>query len=104
MGGWIDALSDRYERALGASLRHARWMIVIALMLVGAGVVATPTCRRVLPERAFVHFAARRTALTETDRQLHIVEEDLRPDTGDHGHVAAPWRRAQLFTHRIAAT
>jgi multidrug efflux pump subunit AcrB len=81
MGGWIDALSDRYERALGASLRHARWMIVIALVLVGAGVLVhayVPT--GFLPEideGAFVFdfFAPGGTALSETDRQLHIVEK-----------------------------
>ncbi len=80
MGGWIDTLSDRYERALGASLRHARWMIVIALMLVGAGVLVhayVPT--GFLPEideGAFVFdfYAPGGTALSETDRQLHIVE------------------------------
>jgi CzcA family heavy metal efflux pump len=81
MGGWIDALSDRYEAALGASLRHARWMIVIALILVGAGVLVhayVPT--GFLPEideGAFVFdfFAPGGTALSETDRQLHIVEK-----------------------------
>jgi CzcA family heavy metal efflux pump len=81
VGGWIDALSDKYERALGASLRHARWMVVIALALVGAGVVVhafVPT--GFLPEideGAFVFdfFAPGGTALSETDRQLHIVEK-----------------------------
>ena len=81
MGRWIDALSDRYERALGASLRHARWMILIALVLVGAGVLVhayVPT--GFLPEideGAFVFdfFAPGGTALSETDRQLHIVEK-----------------------------
>ena len=81
IGGWIDALSDRYERALGASLRHARWMILIALALVAAGALVhayVPT--GFLPEideGAFVFdfFAPGGTALSETDRQLHIVEK-----------------------------
>src|SRR5262249_4923438 len=81
MGRWIDTLSDRYEAALGASLRHARWMILIALVLVGAGVVVhqyVPT--GFLPEideGAFVfdYYAPGGTALAETDRQLHIVEK-----------------------------
>ena len=35
----LDSLANGYERALGASLRHARWMLLIALALVGAGVL-----------------------------------------------------------------
>ena len=81
IGGWIDALSDKYDRALGASLRHARWMVLIALALVGAGIVVhafVPT--GFLPEideGAFVFdfFAPGGTALSETDRELHIVEK-----------------------------
>lgn len=83
VGGWIDALSDRYEQALGASLRHARWIILIALGLVGAGFVVhrfVPT--GFLPEideGAFVldYFSPGGTALAETDRELHIVEKLL---------------------------
>jgi CzcA family heavy metal efflux pump len=81
LGAWGDALVNGYERALGASLRHARWMIVIALVLVGAGVLVhayVPT--GFLPEideGAFVFdfYAPGGTALAETDRQLHIVEK-----------------------------
>jgi multidrug efflux pump subunit AcrB len=81
IGGWGDALSDGYERVLGASLRHARWMIVIALALVAAGVLVhayVPT--GFLPEideGAFVFdfYAPGGTALAETDRELHIVEK-----------------------------
>ncbi len=81
IGGWLDSLTHGYERALGASLRHARWMLLIALALVGAGVVVhayVPT--GFLPEideGAFVfdYYAPGGTALDETDRQLHIVEK-----------------------------
>ena len=44
-GGAIDSLSDRYERALGASLRHARWMIAVALRA-GRRRRARPALRR----------------------------------------------------------
>ena len=80
-GRWVDALATGYERLLGASLRHARWMLLVALALVGAGVVVhnyVPT--GFLPEideGAFVfdYYAPGGTALAETDRQLHIVEK-----------------------------
>ncbi len=80
-GRWVDALAAGYERALGTSLRHARWMLLIALALVGAGVLVhnyVPT--GFLPEideGAFVFdfYAPGGTALAETDRELHIVEK-----------------------------
>jgi CzcA family heavy metal efflux pump len=80
-GRWTDALANGYERLLGASLRHARWMLLIALALVGAGVLVhayVPT--GFLPEideGAFVFdfYAPGGTALAETDRELHIVEK-----------------------------
>jgi CzcA family heavy metal efflux pump len=83
IGRGIDSLADRYERALGASLRHARWIIPVAAALVVAGVLAqryAPT--GFLPEideGAFVldYFSPGGTALSETDRMVHIVERIL---------------------------
>jgi CzcA family heavy metal efflux pump len=83
IGARIDSLSDRYERALGAALRHARWIVPVAAVLVIAGVVvqrAAPT--GFLPdidEGAFVldYVSPGGTALAETDRQLHVVERIL---------------------------
>jgi CzcA family heavy metal efflux pump len=83
IGHGIDSLSDRYERALGASLRHARWIIPIAVVLVVAGVLV----QRIAPtgflpeidEGAFVldYFSPGGTALAETDREVHIIEDTL---------------------------
>jgi len=83
LGRWIDRTSDRYERSLGAILHHARPMTVVALVLVGAGVVAYKFVETgFLPEMdegAFVldYTTPGGTALAETDRQLHIVEKIL---------------------------
>ena len=72
-----------YERSLGAVLRHARWVMVAALLLVGAGYAAYRAASTgFLPdmdEGAFVldYWSPAGTALTETDRQLHIVEHIL---------------------------
>ncbi|HMA22855.1 MAG TPA: efflux RND transporter permease subunit, partial [Gemmatimonadaceae bacterium] len=83
IGAAIDSLSDHYERALGRSLQHARWIVPVAVVLVLAGVLAhrfVPT--GFLPEideGAFVldYWSPGGTALVETDRQLHIVERIL---------------------------
>jgi multidrug efflux pump subunit AcrB len=83
VGRAIDSLSDRYERALTSSLRHARWIIPIAIVLIVAGVIfqrLAPT--GFLPEideGAFVldYFSPGGTALAETDRQVHVVERIL---------------------------
>ncbi len=83
LGRWIDRTSDRYERSLGAILHHARPMTVVALVLVGAGVLAYRFVETgFLPEMdegAFVldYTTPGGTALAETDRQLHIVEKIL---------------------------
>jgi len=83
LGRWIDRTSDRYERSLGAILHHARPMTAVALVLVGAGVVAYKFVETgFLPEMdegAFVldYTTPGGTALAETDRQLHIVEKIL---------------------------
>jgi multidrug efflux pump subunit AcrB len=83
VGRGIDALSDRYERSLNSLLHHARWMIVIAIVLVLAGYLAHRFVGTgFLPEMdegAFVmdYFTPGGTALTETDRELHIAERIL---------------------------
>jgi CzcA family heavy metal efflux pump len=83
LGAWIDRTSDRYERSLGAVLHHARPMTLVALLLVGAGVLAYRFVETgFLPEMdegAFVldYTTPGGTALAETDRQLHIVERML---------------------------
>ena len=83
IGHGIDSLADKYERALGASLRHARWIIPIAIVLIVAGLLV----QRVAPtgflpeidEGAFVldYFSPGGTALAETDRQVNIIERML---------------------------
>ena len=83
VGRAVDAISDRYERSLGGLLHHARWMILIAAVLVIAGYFAHRFVGTgFLPEMdegAFVldYFTPGGTALAETDRQLHIVERIL---------------------------
>ncbi len=80
VGRGIDTLSDRYERTLDNLLQHARWMIVIAIVLVLAGYLARHFVGTgFLPEMdegAFVmdYFTPGGTALSETDRELHIAE------------------------------
>ena len=80
IGQGLDAISDRYERSLNSLLHHARWMIVIAVGLVLAGILAHHFVGTgFLPEMdegAFVmdYFTPGGTALGETDRQLHIAE------------------------------
>ena len=83
LGRWIDRTSNRYERSLGAILHHARPMTMVAVVLVGAGVLAYKFVETgFLPEMdegAFVldYTTPGGTALAETDRQLHIVEKIL---------------------------
>ena len=83
IGHGIDALSDRYERSLGAVLHHGRRFAVAALLLVVAGVLAyTFVDTGFLPEMdegAFVvdYTTPGGTALPETDRQVHVVERIL---------------------------
>jgi CzcA family heavy metal efflux pump len=83
IGQAIDSLSGRYERALGAALRHSRLIIPIALVLVIAGwLVHSIVPTGFLPEideGAFVldYTSPGGTALAETDRMVHIVETIL---------------------------
>jgi CzcA family heavy metal efflux pump len=80
IGQGVDAVSHRYERSLSTLLNHARWMVLIAVGLVLAGVVAHHFVGTgFLPEMdegAFVmdYFTPGGTALAETDRELHIAE------------------------------
>lgn len=83
VGRALDSLSDKYERALGASFRHAKWMVVAAVVLIAAGYVVhrfAPT--GFLPEideGAFVldYVSPGGTALAETDREVHVAEQIL---------------------------
>ena len=80
IGDKIDAVSDRYERALGSVLHHTRWMLVAGLVLVVAGLVVHRFVGTgFLPEMdegAFVldYWTPGGTALAETDRQVHLAE------------------------------
>jgi CzcA family heavy metal efflux pump len=79
----IDALSTLYERSLARVLNHARWVIVTAITLVVAGFLANHFVGTgFLPdmdEGAFVldYWTPGGTALAETDRQVHVVENIL---------------------------
>jgi CzcA family heavy metal efflux pump len=83
VGRAIDSLSDKYEAALGSALRHSRWIIPIAIVLIVAGVVVHRFVGTgFLPEideGAFVldYYTPGGTALAETDRQVNIVEKIL---------------------------
>ncbi|HEV8365736.1 MAG TPA: efflux RND transporter permease subunit [Gemmatimonadaceae bacterium] len=83
IGQRLDSLSEKYERSLAGVLHHVRWMLVGAAVLVLAGVLAQRVVGTgFLPdmdEGAFVldYWTPGGTALTETDRQLHIVEKIL---------------------------
>jgi len=79
----LDSLSDRYARLLSRVLHHGRLMIVLALLLVAAGVgVYGLVGTGFLPEMDEGSFIVDvvtpgGTALAETDRQLHIIEKIL---------------------------
>jgi CzcA family heavy metal efflux pump len=83
IGRAIDALSEKYTRSLDRALHHTRLMIVGAvLMIVGGFVVYKLVPTGFLPEideGAFVldYYSPGGTALSETDRQVHIVERIL---------------------------
>jgi CzcA family heavy metal efflux pump len=83
IGRAVSALAGAYGRSLAFVLRNARWAVVAAIALVIAGVLAYGFVGTgFLPEMdegAFVldYFTPGGTALTETDRELHIVERIL---------------------------
>lgn len=80
IGRGIDGLADRYERALAAALHHARAVVLVAVVLVAAGLVVHRFVGTgFLPEMdegAFVldYFTPGGTALAETDRQVKVAE------------------------------
>jgi len=79
----IERLSDAYVAQLGRVLQHPRRLAAVAALLVVAGVVVyTGLGTGFLPimdEGAFVldYVAPTGTALAETDRELHVVENVL---------------------------
>jgi multidrug efflux pump subunit AcrB len=79
----LDSLAELYERSLVAVLRHARIMIAAAIALVVLGALtAMHSETGFLPEMdegAFVmdYFTPGGTALSETDREVHIAEKIL---------------------------
>jgi len=79
----LDNLSFRYERALGSTLHHPRLMVAGAVLLVLAGILVHRFVGTgFLPEMdegAFVldYFSPGGTALSETDRMVHVAERIL---------------------------
>lgn len=79
----LDALSIRYQETLERVLHHPRRMLAAGALLIVAGILAQRFVGTgFLPEMdegAFVldYFTPGGTALSETDRQLHIVERIL---------------------------
>lgn len=82
-GAALDALSEKYARGLVGVLNHARAMMIVAVVLVAAGVLAYRAVGTgFLPdmdEGAFVfdYWTPGGTALSETDRELHVAENIL---------------------------
>lgn len=82
-GRTLDSISLRYERALGQVLNQVRWTLLAAAGLIVAGLVAHHYVGSgFLPEMdegAFVidYFTPGGTALSETDRELHVAENIL---------------------------
>ncbi len=79
----LDALSTRYQWSLERVLHHPRRMLAAGAILIVAGIIVHRFVGTgFLPEMdegAFVldYFTPGGTALSETDRQLHIVEKIL---------------------------
>jgi CzcA family heavy metal efflux pump len=79
----LDTLGDRYERALSAVLRHTRRVVSAALALVVVGIglwrLVETGFLPDMDEGAFVldYWTPGGTALTETNRQVGIVEQIL---------------------------
>src|SRR5213078_789325 len=107
LGHAIDAFAGWYAHSLGAVLHHPRRVAVIAVTLVTAGYVAYRAAETgFLPEMdegAFVldYWAPGGTALTETDRQLYVIDGIL----ARIPEVAGTSRRtgAAAHAHRVRA-
>ncbi|HEX8726203.1 MAG TPA: efflux RND transporter permease subunit [Gemmatimonadaceae bacterium] len=80
IGRGVDALSDRYERALAGVLHHGRWVLVAGIVLVVGGYAAyRAASTEFLPqmdEGAFIldYWLPQGTSLAESDRELRQVE------------------------------
>ncbi|HWH52207.1 MAG TPA: efflux RND transporter permease subunit [Gemmatimonadaceae bacterium] len=83
VGAAVDSLSDIYVRALAGTLKHTRITIAVCIALAAAGWLAHQYVGSgFLPdmdEGAFVldYFSPGGTALAETDRMVHQVEQIL---------------------------
>ena len=83
IGESLDALSTRYQESLESVLHHPRRMLLAGAILIVAGIIAQRFVGTgflpAMDEGAFVldYFTPGGTALSETDRQLHIVERIL---------------------------
>jgi len=83
VGESLDALSLRYQRSLERVLHHPRRMLAAGAILVVAGFLAERFVGTgflpLMDEGAFVfdYFTPGGTALSETDREVHIVEKIL---------------------------
>jgi multidrug efflux pump subunit AcrB len=83
VGQSLDALSLRYQRSLERVLHHPRRMLLAGAILIVAGFLAQRFVGTgflpLMDEGAFVldYFTPGGTALSETDREVHIVEKIL---------------------------
>lgn len=81
VGRAVDALSDRYERALEGVLHHKVWVLVAGLVLVAGGYLGYRTASTgFLPdmdEGSFIldYWLPQGTSLAESDRELRQVEQ-----------------------------
>jgi CzcA family heavy metal efflux pump len=83
---WIGKLPPRYERALASVLHHPKRLAIVAILLIIGGVIAFRFVGTgflpIMDEGAFVldYFTPGGTALTETDREVKVVEGILREE------------------------
>src|SRR5207253_6684509 len=83
LGHAVDALAGLYARALGSVLQYPRRVAVVAVVLVVGGYVVDRAAETgFLPEMdegafGLDYWAPGGTALTETDRQLHVIDDIL---------------------------
>lgn len=83
IGRAVDALSDRYERALAAVLHHPWWMLAAGVVLAVGGYagyrVASTGFLPEMDEGSFIldYWLPQGTSLAEADRQLRVVEHTL---------------------------